>query len=88
MLYAGHLGYDVHEKHRGHGYALQACKAVGPFVKTLYPSVIITCDNDNYPSIRTIERLGATFLNEVPVDPRDPTYQRPNLRKKRYRWTP
>src|SRR5690242_5743829 len=62
---AGHIGYQVLEHYRGHGYALQACRAIGPFVRLFYSTVNITCDPDNYASRRTIEKLGAKFVNEI-----------------------
>jgi predicted acetyltransferase len=85
---AGHIGFEVAEQHRGHRYAFQACRAVAPFVRWFYNVVTITCDPDNLPSIRTIERLGATFIDEVPVPPHDPHFQRGSRTKRRYRWTP
>jgi tagatose 1,6-diphosphate aldolase len=87
-LYAGHIGYAVLEPFRGHRYAFQACRALAPLVRSLYSSVIITADLDNHPSLRTIERLGATFINEVPVPPDEPHYQRGSRSKRRYQWTP
>jgi tagatose 1,6-diphosphate aldolase len=85
---AGHIGYGIREQFRGHSYALQACCAIAPFVRTIYSSVIITSDPDNHASLRTIERLGAVFINEVPVPPYDPHYQRGSRTKRRYQWTP
>jgi tagatose 1,6-diphosphate aldolase len=85
-IIVGHIGYEILEAHRGHGFALQACRAIAPFVRTIYPAVIITSDPENLASVRTIERLGAEFLGEVPVPPNDPQYQRGSRRKRRYRW--
>lgn len=85
-LTAGHIGYNVDEPHRGHGYARLACLAAAPLVVQFYDEVIITCDPDNLPSIRTIERLGATFIDEVPVPPDDPHYIRGSRFKRRYVW--
>lgn len=85
---SGHIGYGVHEPNRGHGYAYQACQAIAPFVRSIYPSVIITADPDNHASIRTIERLGAVFIDEVPVPPYDPHYKKGSRSKRRYQWTP
>jgi len=85
---AGHIGFEVLQDFRGHGYALDACRAVAPFVRTIYETVTITANPDNYASICTIERLGATFSDEVPVPPHDPAFQRGSRRKKRYQWTP
>jgi predicted acetyltransferase len=88
LLYAGHIGYEVQEGFRGRRFALQACRAVAPFVRSIYEAVIITCDPDNFASIRTIELLGAKFLEEIPVAPTDPSYHRPHHRKRRYEWVP
>jgi predicted acetyltransferase len=87
-IIVGHVGYEIAESHRGSGYALQACRAMAPFVRTIYPSVIITSDPENVASVRTIERLGAEFIEEVPVPPNDPQYARGSRRKRRYCWRP
>jgi predicted acetyltransferase len=88
LVCAGHIGFEIREPCRGHGYALQACRAIAPFVRSVYEAVTITCDPDNIASIRTIEKLGASFTDEVPVPPHDPHYQRGSRRKRRYRWIP
>jgi predicted acetyltransferase len=85
---AGHVGFEILEAHRGHGYALRACRALAPFVASVYDAVTITCDPDNHASRRTIERLGACFVDEVGVPPHDPHYQRGSRWKRRYRWKP
>jgi len=87
-VYAGHIGFAVVEPHRGHGYAFQACRAIAPFVRSIYENVIVTCDPDNFASKRTIERLGAEFIEEVPVPQGDPNYERGSRSKRRYRWRP
>jgi len=84
---AGHIGYEILEPFRGRGYALQACLAIAPFVRSFYHAVTITCDPDNHASRLIIERLGASFTDEVPVPPHDPHFQRGSRRKRRYRWT-
>jgi len=85
---AGHIGYEVRPEWRGHGYAGQACRALAPFVRQLRPDVIVTADPDNIASLRTIEGLGAQFLDEVPVPAFEPAYGRGSLRKRRYLWVP
>jgi hypothetical protein len=64
---AGHIGFEVSEAFRGHGYALQACQALAPFVRIVYPTVILTCDPENTASRRTIEKLSANFIDETRV---------------------
>jgi predicted acetyltransferase len=88
LLCAGHIGYEISEPHRGHGFARQACRALAPFVRSIYETVIITCDPDNIASTRTIERLGADYLDEVPVAPEEPAYERGSRSKKRFQWKP
>ena len=88
QLCAGHIGYRIEEKFRGHGYALQACRALAPFVRSIYPEVLLTCNPDNYASAKTIERLGAVFIDEVAVPKHDPGYSKGARRKRRYRWQP
>lgn len=83
---AGHIGYEIAEAFRGHGFAYQACQALAPFVRTFYPEVTITCDPDNHASKRTIERLGASYLDEVSIPPDDPHNERRSRVKSRYRW--
>ena len=85
---AGHIGYQVLPEHRGHGYALAACKALAPFVRSHYDRVVLTVDPANAPSIRVIERLGALFIEEVDVPEDDPAYAKGARRKRRYQWTP
>ncbi len=87
-LCAGHVGYEISGPFRGRGLALQACRALAPFIRSFYKSVTLTSDPDNSASIRTIEQLGARFMDEVAVPSHDPHYQRGSPNKKRYEWTP
>ena len=87
-LAAGHIGYEVLEPHRGHGYAAEACLALAPFISEVSGSVLITTDPDNLASIKTIKCIGATYLDEVDVPVNDPHFQRGSKRKKRYLWRP
>ena len=85
---AGHIGFEVLEAFRGHHYALEACHAIAPFVRSVHGAVTITCDPDNGASIWTIKRLGAAFVDEVAVPPHDPHYERGSRSKRRYSWKP
>ena len=85
---AGHVGYKIAPEFRGHRYAYQACRALAPFIRTIYDAVVLTCAPTNMPSIRTIERLGATFIDEIAVPESDPTYLRGSRIKRQYFWTP
>lgn len=89
QMFAGHIGYEIEVEFRGHGYARQACLALAPFVAEMSGEVIVTVNPDNIASLRTIEQIGAVFLDEVDVDPTDPHYDGgKNVRKMRYRWAP
>jgi predicted acetyltransferase len=85
---AGHIGFEVLGPFRGHGYSLQACRAIAPFVRSVYDAVTITFDPDNQASRRTIERLGAGFTDEVAVPLHDPHFKRGSRTRRRYRWIP
>lgn len=87
-LCAGHIGFEIAEGFRGRGYALQACRAIAPFIRSVCGAVTITCDPDNIASSRTIERLGARFVDEILVPVGDPHYERGSRTKRRYRWMP
>lgn len=84
----GHIGFEIAEWFRGNNFALKACQALAPFVRTIYNAVIITCDPENHASRRTIEDLGALFTDEVDVPPHDPQYAAGSRRKRRYTWIP
>jgi tagatose 1,6-diphosphate aldolase len=84
--FAGHIGFEIREAFRGHGYARQACLAIAPLVRTRYVTIFLTCDPDNVASKRTIERLGATLLDEVPT-PAPNANLKPRAKSKlRYAW--
>jgi tagatose 1,6-diphosphate aldolase len=85
---AGHIGFEILEPFRGHRYAFEACRAIAPFVRSVYEAVMITCDPENQASRRTIERLGAAFIDEVLIPAHDPHYKRGSRSKRRYKWVP
>jgi tagatose 1,6-diphosphate aldolase len=85
--FAGHIGFQIAELHRGHRYAGQACRAIAPLLRTIYKSVLITCDPSNAASRHTIEKLGAAFLDEIATTV-DSSGQHIQHIKRRYIWTP
>lgn len=85
---AGHIGYGIVPEHRGHAYSYHACLALAPFVRRHYDRVVLTVDPQNVPSIRIIERLGATFLDQVDVPADDPAFEKGARTKLRYCWVP
>jgi tagatose 1,6-diphosphate aldolase len=80
------VGFEIAPEHRGHSFAYYACRALAPFIARHRDDVILTCDPENAPSIRTIEKLGAEFIEEVSVAPHDPGYVNGARQKKRYSW--
>lgn len=86
--YAGHVGFNVKAVYRGNGYARKACRALTPLVLEHFEEVILTTDPENVPSIRTIEGLGARFLETVSVPVDDPQYAAGSRMKRRYAWRP
>jgi predicted acetyltransferase len=88
LLCVGHIGFEVGESFRGRCFAFQACRAIAPFVRSFYETVTITSDPNNPASIRTIEHLGASIVDEIAVPPHDPHYQSGSRSKKRYKWKP
>jgi len=87
-LCAGNIGYKIRPEHRGHGFAALACMAIAEFVATVFKDhdVIITCDPDNIASIKTIERIGGVFIDEIDVPQHEPEFEQGVIRKRRYRW--
>ncbi|MEM7601229.1 MAG: GNAT family N-acetyltransferase [Verrucomicrobiota bacterium] len=85
---AGHIGFEVADQHRGNRYVFKACHAAAPWVSEVSGIVLISVDPDSVPSIRTIEKLGAAFLDEVDVPQGDPYFLKGSLRKRRYLWEP
>ncbi|MBQ9326887.1 MAG: GNAT family N-acetyltransferase [Clostridia bacterium] len=87
LYYFGHIGYHIDLPWRGHHYAEHAVRLLYEEIRMQgKKSVVITTDPDNYPSIRTCERLGCVLEREVDV-PED--FQRRfalSARKRRYIW--
>ncbi len=86
-LYAGHIGYNVHESYRGRHYAAYACFELKPVaIRHGFREVWITCDPDNWPSRRTCERIGAELTEIVDLPEDNDMYQDGERQKCRYRW--
>jgi predicted acetyltransferase len=70
IRYAGHVGYAVEPVHRGNHYAERACRLIAPLAERHgMTSLWITCQPDNAPSRRTLERLGAELVGIIDVPP-------------------
>lgn len=69
--YNGHIGYEIDPAYRGRGLAGDAARMVLSVAKAYgMDHAILTCNEDNVASYRTIERLGAKLLEiaDVPAD--------------------
>ncbi|ADZ93098.1 GNAT family N-acetyltransferase [Marinomonas mediterranea] len=86
IMCVGHIGFEIEEKYRGNAYAYYACKALKPLILQHFKKIILTSDPENRPSLKTIEKLGARYLEEIEVPPDDPSYKSGSLRKKRFEW--
>ena len=68
LYYYGNIGYRIRKAYRGHGYAAKAVRLLLPVARECgMDHLIITASPENRPSIRTIEKLGAEFVETVEV---------------------
>ncbi len=85
-LYAGHVGYEIDEAHRGHRYAARAVRLVVPLARRLgLEPLWITCDPENAASRRTCELLGAEFVETVAIPESHEMYAEGARLRSRYR---
>jgi predicted acetyltransferase len=66
LAIGGHIGYAVLPGHRRRGYATEILRQSLLIAHTYdIARVLLTCDDDNVPSARTIERCGGVLENIV-----------------------
>lgn len=83
----GHVGYSIDEHYRGHHYAERACRLLCGYAKRANMTQLdITCDIDNYASIRTCERLGAEMIAIIDVPENFKTYDDTPCCGKKYKY--
>ena len=64
--YNGNIGYEIDKEYRGSNYAYKASKLVLQVAKAHNMSeLILTCDESNIASYKTIEKLGAELIEIV-----------------------
>ena len=81
--YNGHIGYEIDKDYRGNNYSYKACKLVLQTAKAHNMSeLILTCDESNIASYKTIEKLGAELI-ETSKPPEDYFAYRENMEKQR-----
>ncbi|UZN03755.1 GNAT family N-acetyltransferase [Cellulomonas sp. S1-8] len=74
----GHIGYAVRPAYRRRGYATEMLRRSLAVARSVgVERALVTCDDDNVASARTIERCGGVLQDLVPVDDGPP--------KRRYR---
>ncbi len=87
IMYAGHVGFEINEKYRGHRYAANACN----LIKTValdhgINNCWITCRPDNLPSRKICGTTGARFIEVVDIPEDYDMYERGNRQMCRYKW--
>lgn len=81
--YNGHIGYEIDKEYRGSNYAYKASKLVLQVAKAHNMSeLILTCDESNIASYKTIEKLGAELI-EIVKPPKDYFAYREDMEKQR-----
>lgn len=69
--YNGNIGYYIEKQHRGHNYAYAAVQMLYPVSLAHHQrELLLTCDEDNISSYKTIQKLGGILLETV-QPPRD-----------------
>lgn len=65
LEYGGHIGYDVRPSARRQGHATAMLRAALPISRSLgIERVLVTCDEDNIGSRKTIEANGGVFEDQ------------------------
>jgi predicted acetyltransferase len=73
----GHIGYGVMPSFRRMGYAKAMLQQSLPYAKNLgLARVLLTCDDNNLGSIKTIEACGGVIENKVMVEEGKPLKRR------------
>jgi predicted acetyltransferase len=88
--YRGNIGFTVYNSFRGKHYSARSCVLLIPVIAALEMTPIwLTCNIDNILSTRTIERIGAVYINTVTVPEEYYPYYPEHARvKNRYQWEP
>lgn len=86
--YAGHIAFEVAPAHRGRRYALKATRLLAALARRHDRSELwLTTTPENLASRRTIELLGAQYVDTVPIPAHSDMRKLGIERVRRYRWT-
>jgi len=69
--YLGHVGYRILQPYRGHSYAYRAVCLLFEYARQIgFTKLLITCNPDNIPSRKTLDKLNGECLGnkEIPND--------------------
>jgi predicted acetyltransferase len=73
IRYGGHIGYGVMPQHRRRGYATEILRQSLIIARSIgIDRVLVTCDDDNIGSIKTIESCGGQLENVVTSEEQAP----------------
>jgi predicted acetyltransferase len=88
VFYAGHIGYAVEPAWRGQRLAARAVGLLMPLARAHgFDNLWATCTPENLASRRTLELLGAVYVETVPIPVDYESYARGEREKCRYRLT-
>ncbi|MFQ3230642.1 GNAT family N-acetyltransferase [Reinekea sp.] len=87
IKYGGQIGYGINKPYRGRGFAAQACELIKVVAKEKgFDALWITCNPDNIASIKTLDKIGAQFVEQVLVPKDTELWHRGDREKLRYLW--
>ncbi len=76
FLYCGNVGIELHEEYRYKGYAKKSFELAKIVLKLLgFDKVILTCENTNVASYKSMEKVGAKYVDEKDVPKNNFFYQ-------------
>lgn len=86
LKYYGHIGYNIYLPYRGANFSYKACLKMFAilFKEHNISEILITCNPDNYPSQKTINKLGGVYIETVDVDPNHELYAFGEVQKEIY----
>jgi predicted acetyltransferase len=76
--FGGHIGYAVATQYRMKGYAAEILKQSLDYCRNVLrlDQVLVTCDDDNFGSIKTIEKNGGELENKIFLETENKTKRR------------